>query len=329
MRGPILPISVSLFALLVAGCVGAPDAEQTAEASTGGFPVKVSSCGHDSTLSEPPDRVVTLNQGATEVVLALGLGDHLAGTAYLDDTIAPRWRAEYEDVPVLAEEYPTREAVLAAEPDFVYASYGSAFDRKVAGTPDELDAAGIASYLSPFGCEDDAHRPAPTFDAVWAEIRAVAAALGEPRAAERLIEEQRAELDALARSKPGAGRTAVWYDSGEKAPLVGAGDDGPQVVLDAVGMENVFADLEGGWTETSWEDVLAADPDVIVLADASWSSAEDKITRLESDPVLSQLRAVREKNFVTVAYSEGTPGVRMVDGASAIAEQLGQLGLAS
>ena len=90
----------------------------------------------------------------------------------------------------------------------------------------------------------------------------------------------------------------------------------------------MFEEIGRGWGEGSLEDVLDTDPDVIVLADAAWSSAADKRSYLEQDPVLRNLTAVRDGAFVTVAYSEATPGVRMVDGAQgAVAEQLVELGL--
>lgn len=41
------------------------------------------------------------------MVLALGLEDQLAGTAYLDDAVPPKWKRAYDEVPVLSKEYPT------------------------------------------------------------------------------------------------------------------------------------------------------------------------------------------------------------------------------
>lgn len=330
------PLPTVLFTTVLAGvlglalgaCAGAPDGDATAvEEPSSAFPVEVTSCGFTATVETAPRRAVTLNQGATEVVLALGLEDQLAGTAYLDDAVPQKWAAAYESVPVLSPEYPNREELLAARPDFAYASYGSAFDAKVAGTQQELDGQGVATYLSPFGCDDDADRPEPSFDAVWDEIASVAAAFGRPEAADELVAAQRQQLAALAEEADGADVTVLWYDSGRKVPFVGAGGGGPQLVLDAIGAENVFADVEGGWTEASWEDVVAADPDVIVLADASWDTAEDKIAHLSKDPVLRQLPAVREDRFVTVPFSESTPGVRLVDGAVSVADQIEALDL--
>lgn len=313
----------SVLALSLSACAGEPEPAAADAAPEAGFPVEVSACGHTSSVAAAPERAVTLNQGATEVMLALGLADRMAGTAYLDDKEPPApWAEEYASVPVIATEYPTREELLAAQPDFVYASYTSAFDAKVAGPQADLEADGVASYLSPFGCADQADIPDTTFAAVWDEIDAVATAFGVAERGEELRAEQQQTLADLEAQGAGDGLDVLWYDSGDKTPLVGAGSSGPQLVLDAVGATNLYADVEDGWADGSWEEVVAADPDVIVLVDATWSTAEEKRAYLEKDPVLSQLSAVREGRFATVPYSMGTPGVRLVDGASTLAEQL-------
>lgn len=315
----------SAAVIALAGCAGAPASEtKAADPSDRNFPVELTSCGHTSTITARPTRAVTLNQGATEVVLALGLEDQLAGTAYLDDEVPAKWRAAYDEVPVLSKEYPTHEVMLEARPDFVYASYASAFDRSVAGTRDSLDEAGTGSYLSPFGCDDEGQRSTPSFEAVWSEIDTVAAAFGVPERAATFRARQRTTLDEVAATRAGKGIDVFWFDSGDKTPFVGAGGGGPQLILDAVGATNIFADIDGGWADGNWEDVIAADPDVIVLADASWSTAADKISYLENDPVLSQLRAVRARAFITIPFSESTPGVRLADGAESVSNQLAE-----
>jgi iron complex transport system substrate-binding protein len=329
-----LSVLAASMAVLLAGCAGAPAPSATpsgtsAAATTAAaqFPVTAKSCGFSAEITKAPSRAVTLNQGATEVVLALGVQGRLAGTAYLDDAIPEKWKAAYESVPVLSKEYPDKETLLAAQPDFLYASYTSAFSDKVAGTQAELAKAGVPTFLSPFGCEDDATRARASFESVWQEIDTVAAVFGVPDKAKEIRAEQQATLDKLAADKVGAGHTVFWFDSGDKTAFAGAGEGGPQLVISAVGATNVFADLSGNWADVSWEQVVKADPEVIVLADASWSTAAEKRKQMESDPVLSKLTAVKEGRFVTVPFSESTPGVRLVDGAAALAEQIVALGL--
>lgn len=319
--------ALAAAALLVAACAGAPEKGSSAPSESSGYPVTAESCGFTATVTTRPERVITMNQGATEVVLALGLEKQLAGTAYLDDAIPEKWQAAYNSVRVLSKEYPDHESVLAAKPDFVYASYISAFDKEVAGSPESLADIGISSYNSPLGCGDD-KLPKVSFETVWDEIDAIARIMGAPEKAAEIKKAQQAQLATLDDEKAGAGTEVFWFDSGDnKTALAGAGEGGPQLILDAVGASNVFADLKGGWADASWEKVIDADPEVIVLADASWSSADDKIALLLKDPVLSQLEAVREKRFVVLPYSESTPGVRLVDGAQAVADGIAALDL--
>ena len=91
------------------------------------YPIGITNCGVQSWIKSPPQRAVTMNQGTTEVMLALGLADRMVGTAYIDDYIWPELEAEYNTVPVIAKEYPTIDELLSVKPDFVYAAYSSAF----------------------------------------------------------------------------------------------------------------------------------------------------------------------------------------------------------
>jgi len=319
-RTPFLPLVASL-PLLLAACTGAPEADAPGPAAAG-FPVAATSCGYTSTVTAPPERAVTMNQGATEVMLALDLADRMAGTAYLDDAVPDEWQAAYDEVEVLSDEYPDNETLLAAKPDFVYASYASAFGAEAAGAQDELAKLGIGSFLSLFGCGENKPSADVSFASVWDEIEIVGDVFGVPERADALEKEQQDQLDELAAEKPGAGLDVFWFDSGDKTAFAGAGEGGPQLILDAVGATNVFADVEGGWADVSWERVVKTDPDVIVLADASWSTAEDKIAMLEKDPVLKNLRAVADKRYVVLPFSETTPGVRLADGAVSVGDQL-------
>ena len=314
-------LAATAAALLLAGCAGAPTSGDGGDGSDAGFPIELTSCGTTSEVADRPENAITMNQGATEVALALGVEDQLAGTAYLDDEIPEKWREAYESVPVIADAYPDSETVLAERPDFIYASYASAFDAEAAGSREELAESDIATYVSPLGCPSGEKAEA-SWDSVWGEVDDVAAAFGVSERAEEIREEQRSTLDDLGADAAGDGLRIFWFDSGTDTAFAGAGDGGPQLILDAIGAENVFADQEGSWADVSWEQVVAEDPDVIVLADAGWSTADDKIEFLRNDPALSQLRAVQEERFVTVPFSASTPGVRLVDGASSVAEQL-------
>lgn len=293
------------------------------------FPVSVRDCGRTVTVTKAPTRAVTMNQEATEVMLTLGLGDHMAGTAYLDDTILPSLKAAYDTVPVIAKEYPSQEKLLAADPDFVYAAYPSAFESTAAGTQESLQKLGIASFVSPMDCANKALRPkVTTIDDVFGEVEDIATIFGVRDRAQTWIAAQRNELAAATADSPAKGLRILWYDSDDSgSKYVGACCGGPNLIMAALGGTNVFADLPGGWADASTEQFAARNPDVIVLADASWSTAVSKEKELASDPATRNLAAVREHRYVVLPFSSTSPGVRNVSAISSMAQQLRALHL--
>lgn len=66
-----------------------------------------------------PMHAVSTAQFTTEVLLAIGAEDQMAGTAYLDDEILPSLKEAYEKVPVLSDKYPTKEKFYSVSPDFL------------------------------------------------------------------------------------------------------------------------------------------------------------------------------------------------------------------
>ncbi len=319
--GARLLAAVAVLAAGLALSAGRPAADASRGAA--GYPLTLRNCGRSVTVPAPPQRVVTMNEGATELMLELGLGRRLVGTAYLDDAhVYPPLAKAYARVPVLAKEYPSSEVVLAARPDLVYASYASAFAGSAAGSRDRLASEGIPSYLSPSDCKE---RTAPiTFDDVYAEIRQLGRLFAVPARAERLIARLQRRVEAaraLAAANGAAGLEVFWYDSGAKTPYVGGCCGAPGLIVRSAGARNIFDGIPNGWGDGSWERVLAADPDVIVLVDAVWDTAADKRRQLARSPY-SGLTAVQRRRFVVIPFGSTTPSFRDVDAVEALARAL-------
>ena len=124
-----------------------------------------------------------------------------------------------------------------------------------------------------------------------------------------------------------AGLSALWYSSGTDTPYVGAGIGAPQMILETAGLSNIASDVQDTWSPLSWEAIIDADPEVIVLVDASWNTAEQKKALLEQNPATAELAAVKERRYLTVPFAAGEAGVRNVDAVRSILEQLDGLGL--
>ena len=305
-------------ALLLSGCSAA--AMTTPPAET---PDSISNCGIDTTYSNP-QRVVTIKSSTTEMLLALGLGDRIVGTAFTDGPVPEQWADAAADIPVISDKVPSEEAVLSLEPDLVYAGWASNFSADGAGERSELHSLGVDSYVSPSACQSlSADHPALTVDDIFAEITEVAS-IFETDATE-LISEQRAALESV---EPIAGeRTALWFSSGSDTPFVGGGTGAPQVILDHLGLTNIAGELGQAWAPFNWEAVIAANPDVIVLVDSAWNSADKKVGVLEANPATARLDAVVNGRYLVIPFAASEAGVRTVPAIVELSEQLAGLEL--
>lgn len=323
----------SALVLALAGCstsaaTGASSPSSAPSASASFAPVTLDNCGTPVTVTTPPTRVVTIKSTSTEMLLALGLQDVVVGTAFADGPVPDADKAAYAAIPVLSDKVPGQEALLTSEPDFVYGGWESNFSADGAGDRATLAGLGIGTYVSPAACKEPTYQPDPlTFDDVFDEIREIASVFGVQGRAETLITAQKAKLAAV--TKPSTPTTALWYSSGDATPYVGAGIGAPQMMMDAVGLTNIFADVHDTWTSAGWEAVVAADPDVIVLVDASWNTAAKKIAALEANPATNQLTAVREHRYLTIPFPAAEAGVRNADAVVSLAAQLAALAPAS
>ncbi|HEY8590781.1 MAG TPA: putative F420-0 ABC transporter substrate-binding protein [Naasia sp.] len=319
-RLPFALPAVALAGLLLAGCAPAAAAPPTVGPGT----VEVDNCGTEVAFRAAPERVVTIKSTATEMLLALGVGDRIVGTAFPDGPLPDDLADAGADLPLLAEKVPSEEAVLELEPDLVYAGWESNLTAEGAGERDELQALGVATYVSPAACKEPGYQPQRlTWDGVFAEIREMGEIFRVEDTAEAVIDRQQQAIDGIVPDTRGL--SALWFSSGSDTPYVGAGIGNPQLILDTLGLENIAGDVEDTWTSLGWESVVAADPDVIVLVDSSWNSAEQKIERLRSDPVTAGLSAVRGDRYLIVPFAASEAGVRSADAAVDLAEQLADL----
>ena len=311
------------LALAIAAACGETDVTNTSvavgQAATveapemaGYEPVRISNCGHEVTYTAPPKRAITLNQHATEVMLALGLQDSMIGTAYIDDEILPEYREVYSQIEVLAEQYPSREVLLGADPDFLFGGFASAFTRPENSPPrDELLRLGIHSYLSTASCST---REGPlTLDQVYVDFLNVGRIFGVEDRAAALVERWEAELaDVKSRIGSGVASPKVFlYDSGDDAPFTAGCCGVANLVIEEASGANIFGDLPGNYKTVNWEEVVERDPDVVVLIEADWSTSADKEEILLESESLASISAIENERFVVVPFSSTVPGPRV------------------
>lgn len=294
---------------------------QPAQAATS-YPITVDNCGVSVTFEKAPQKVVTIKSTATELLLSLGLANRIVGVGFQDGPLPDDLAAAGSGLKVLADKLPSQEVVLETEPDFVYGGWESNFAADGAGERPALAALGVASYVSPAACRSV--KPAKlSFDELFREIEEMGTIFDVEDAAVALVDRQEAELSAL--TPDSRGLTAVWYSSGTKAPYVGAGSNAPAMIMEALGLHNIFGDVDDGWISASWEAIVDADPDVIVLVDAAWNSAGQKKKLLSENPITSKLSAVVNQRYLVIPFPASEAGVRNVPATVDMAKQLAAL----
>ncbi|MGR3633395.1 MAG: ABC transporter substrate-binding protein [Limimaricola soesokkakensis] len=287
------------------------------------FPVTVQSCNRAVTFVAPPERAVSNDVNLTEMMLELGLRDRMVGHTGISDArgIDAPLRAALDGLPDLSPQYPGREVLLGAGADFYFAGWN--YGLQVGGeiTPDTLVPFGIAVYELTESCAHVMEKPKASLGDLYTDIRNLGAIFGVSKRAEALVASWQSELADLA---PEAHILAepprvFVYDSGEDMPFTAGRYAMPTALIEAAGGVNVMEDIGRSWGTVGWEEVIARDPEVILIVDYGEVTAAQKRNFLLSNPAFADLTAVREENFVTLDYVAATPGPRNIGAVGVLA----------
>ncbi|NBF11762.1 ABC transporter substrate-binding protein [Pseudomonas sp. Fl4BN1] len=263
-------------------------------------------CGKTWRLEHPAQRIVALNQHSADLLLALGAGPSMIGVAYLDDDGLAQAQGHYHGVPVISRQYPSAEVLYSLKPDLVVGGFASAFPDNFSSR-ERLGAIGIGSYLLESAC---AGHDEDYFGQIRRDLLTLGRLLHKEQQARQLIAGMDADLDAAAALYRGRETPAVFYLDSEVNGLASQGQRGfVGVLLHAAGARNSFAAIDRPRLVVDSETLLVNDPDVLLLADALWSPASRKRQLLHSDPVLSRLRAVRQKRLIDIPFTQLVPGI--------------------
>ena len=304
----------------------APDKTNTSRPS-----VTIINDGFTTNYKAAPKRAITMNQSQTEIMLALGLGAHMVGTAYIDDKILPEFETVYNTIPVLAKKYPSKEILLNAAPDFIYAGYPSAFsERRGLPTRNGLLKIGINSYLSPSSCKGMVTKKKPwSMEVLYKELLDIATIFRVTERAEELISAMKKDIGRIhLEKKPGTKKPWIlWLDYfSDQGPYVGSGNGPINTIINLAGGKNSFHDIHIGKTHAtvSKEQIISRPIDYVVLTEAVWSSSQKKIQRLTHDPIYSTLEAIKNEKFVPIEFSASNGGIRTVSAIKKLAAALQQ-----
>lgn len=331
MRRSLAIIGSLTIAAAAVACSTDSDGDEASAAA-----VSIENCGQTVAVEQAPQRVVSLNQGSTEILLSLGLADRMVGTATWTDPVKPDLAQANESVPRLADNKPSLETVLATEPDFVTASFGGTLGPGGVGDRDQFERLGVGTYLSPTDCvgraatsvnADGARSEPLTMDLIYQEIRELAQIFDVSDRGEELISSLQQRYSAAAITGTDDNTSLVYWFADTQTPYMAGCCGSSGVISDAVGAKNIYADTTDEWPQVSWESVADRNPTAIVLADLSRRSIDgdaldSKIAFLESNPVTSKMEAVQNKRYIVVNGADLNPSIRTVDGVEKVSAGL-------
>jgi len=285
-------------------------------------------------------RVATLIASATEIVSALGCRDWIVGRSHECD-----YPSGIDAVPVLTEpkfavhadsgEIDRHIKAIVEEGTSVYRVYSERLKElspDVIVTQDHCEVCAVSlKDVEQAICNWTGHdihvvscRPNALGD-VWADIRRIADALGVPDAGDRMVFDMQSRMNAIAaRAARARHRPRVlcieWID-----PLMAAADWMPELVELAGGVSLLgTAGKHSEWI--TWENAVAAEPDVIVVMPCGFdiARASADMPMLEDRPGFGGLKAVREGRVAVVDGNQyfNRPGPRLADSLEILAEIL-------
>lgn len=305
MQRSITIVAAALAAACALGLAGAHGAV-AAPAAAGQFPVTITTPAGKVTVSKRPQRVVSLSPTATETLFAIGAGPQVI--AVDDQSDYPRSAPRTS----LSGFTPNVEAIAAYRPDLVVIAY---------------DPKGLSDALRRLGITVVHHDGAKTTAGAYQQIRQLGRITGNETRANRLVVRMKARIATIVRTHRTTGRRLSVYH--ELSPDLYSATSKTFIgrVYSSLGLRNIAdaADATGsGYPQLSAEYVVAASPDLIVLADTVCCG--QRPSTVAARPGWDRISAVRTGSIVRMDDSIASRwGPRLVSFYRALASALGRL----
>jgi cobalamin transport system substrate-binding protein len=304
MRSRLRPSSLLLLLLtaLVAACA-APASPSPSSAL--GLTV-TDDAGRSVLLPDVPSRIVSLAPSNTEIVCAIGACDRLVGVTDADD-----FPAEVANVPrVVVATQVDVEKVVGAQPQLILAAGNGLTPTSVI---DQL--AGLGYPVLVLYPND--------LDALHADIQLVGETINAEAAVTELLTGMRAREQAVVDRVAAAARPRTFYEVGVFQGTIYTAGSGSFLasLITLAGGDAITGDALS--TAIQLEDLVAADPQLILLGDAAYDPTVTPAA-VAARPGWEGISAVRDGQIVAVPEDPviTRPGPRIVDGLEALARAI-------
>lgn len=301
--------------LALAACGAAPAAPGSSATGVSSAST-ITNCGVTLTVGAQPKRIVATSLPGLETAVAMGLTDRIVGTAGVIDSLLPEYRDQAASLKTISTggfPPPSKEAVLGVQPDFIVSGYEDDFGPKTLGDRATLVKGGLPAYVSEGTCNgatiEDARTDLTNYGILFnAKVKA-----------DELIRKMDDDLKAAPKAAPGV-KVMIIQGTPDKPRAHGPNDLGNDMIKRA-GATALLSDIRPG-TEVSWETIIEAKPDVLVISETKAAPAAKTIAWIKAYAPAKDLPAVRQDRFVPVAVNDLVPGVRTGKAYRKIAEAL-------
>nr|WP_205835375.1 ABC transporter substrate-binding protein [Microbacterium sp. CFH 90308] len=323
----MLAAALTLIVVTLAGCAqtSSPRADDAAPGGGTRYPLTVTNCGEDVVFDAAPERVILLESAPVTILDGLGVLDRVVARAgsfpsgYYDEDLTARIDAIdslSDDIDTSGHLTMSSEVVLAHEPDL-------ALGLPEGVTREALRDSGVNALIHPVYCPSGVGDA--SFDTLYDQVRMYGRIFDRSDEAESVVRELQARVAAVeAETADAAPRSAaVLYPSVGGGPLYAYGRGSmAQPQLTAAGFENVFSDTAERVFEVSVEELIARDPDVLVLLH---QGDEDGVAAaIASLPGSEALRALRDGDVLPQLFNFTEPPTPLsVTGLELIVERFG------
>lgn len=315
----LLLTSLALSAVVFVGCsnktenVDSPSKqEQTSTSTTAStnkttYPITFDAFDSEGnvykqTFNEAPKKVITNNQTSTELLLTLGLKDSIIGTGDLDTPMLENLKADYESIPAIANKGDVaKEVVVGSGADLVIGRSASFKDDRYGSIP-SLNEVGINTYVQ-LASKMNAHI---SLDTIIQDVRNVGTMFDVQDKANKLADSLQNSFDNIKSKVPTTSERKkvmlIVNYNGESFTAYGANASLQKEMLNVLNSDNVIE--KGG--SISLENIISSNPDHIVYVTANKNASVDvdALDRLLAEPTLQSVEAIKNKNIVSVEYTE-------------------------
>lgn len=255
--------------------------------------------GRTITIEGKVERIISLAPSNTEILFALGLGQRVVGvTKYCN---YPLEAQEIEKIGSLREL--SYETIVQLEPDLILAA--SLTNQEVLTKLEEIGL--LVVVLDPVDIDD-----------ILDNIQLVGLLTGSEEQAEKLVAElslKRADLAAILENVTDKPR--VYFEIDSKLYTV-AEDSFMGSLLNLAGGANIAADSLDPYPQFSSEEIIARDPEIIILADVDWGVTPEMVMER---PGWTGITAVQNEAVYPIDRDMLTrAGPRIIDGLEALAK---------